>query len=944
MRARGLVLVVLVVLGVLGLGGVALAAAPEAPVSEAATGVTLTEAVLHGELSPGAVGKAGWYFAYNTGSSCTGGGRTGLEGEVEGQGVSVQSAVSGLDPGALYTFCLFAVNEAGEETEGSALSFETPTAAPTVSVGEASEVDSASVTLGAQVTANGVATGYHVEYGTSEAYRSSSPEASLGTPAEPVGVQVHLQGLTPGTLYHYRFVVSNERGTGHDVDATFTTATVAPVAAAAVGLPDGRVYEMVTPPSDENAEVHTPEVSDGFPGEVGVQTSSLFQVAVDGDAVAYQGDATPSEGGVGVGGSGAGSQQYLARRSPGGGWVQVSIQPPGNKGADYQGFSSDLAPGILGTTGRQGGTVFGGALSPEALPGGYSDLYSRMLDEGVYRPLFTKAPPYRAEEQFEASEVTLPAGANHGIVFAGGSADFGQLLFEADDALLDGAGSLEKELGEDVKREMGEGKSGNYLYDSVGGQLSLVDVLPDGSVAPDATFGSLTAGNRRRQVKQIPDFGHVISGDGRRVYWTALNTGIVYVREDGVSTVPVSVGSARFLTATGNGRYAFYTEGDALYRFDAENPQARETLAAPGMGVEGVLGASEDGEDVYFVASGVLAAGATPGQPNLYLVHAGGAAAVTFIATLSSEDGSLVGPWGKPGGALSVPLIGDLVPAVGLHTAEVAPGGSALVFMSSQSLKAEGFPQGYANQGQDEVYVYDPGSGKLFCVSCDRSGGVGSSSGYLPVSFGLVYQVQWMSDDGSRVFFDSPSALVPQDVNGRQDVYEWEREGTGSCGAGAVGGCVYLLSGGTGSSISALIGASADGTNVFFVTRAQLTPEDDNEEFDLYDARVGGVSPAPSVACSGVACPSAPVAAPGFATPSSATYNGGGNIAPPPVAKGVKVKAKQLTRAQKMAAALRLCKRVAKRARSGCVVRARRRYGSVGSAKRASRSATKGRR
>jgi hypothetical protein len=41
-----------------------------------------------------------------------------------------------------------------------------------------------------------------------------------------------------------------------------------------------------------------------------------------------------------------------------------------------------------------------------------------------------------------------------------------------------------------------------------------------------------------------------------------------------------------------------------------------------------------------------------------------------------------------------------------------------------------------------------------------------------------------MSDDGSYVFFDTDDALVPQDTNGTQDVYEWED------------GHVYLISGG----------------------------------------------------------------------------------------------------------------------------------------------------
>ena len=38
-----------------------------------------------------------------------------------------------------------------------------------------------------------------------------------------------------------------------------------------------------------------------------------------------------------------------------------------------------------------------------------------------------------------------------------------------------------------------------------------------------------------------------------------------------------------------------------------------------------------------------------------------------------------------------------------------------------------------------------------------------------------------VSEDGGRVFFNSSDALVPQDMNGTEDVYEWQREGVGSC-------------------------------------------------------------------------------------------------------------------------------------------------------------------
>ena len=109
------------------------------------------------------------------------------------------------------------------------------------------------------------------------------------------------------------------------------------------------------------------------------------------------------------------------------------------------------------------------------------------------------------------------------------------------------------------------GEDGNYLYDVAGGKLSLVDVLPageGGGVVGDATFGAppfLDGADRY----DPPDFGGVISGDGSRVYWTDLRTGVVYVRVGGVSTTRVSVGAARYWASAADGRYAFYTEGAA---------------------------------------------------------------------------------------------------------------------------------------------------------------------------------------------------------------------------------------------------------------------------------------------------------------------------------------------------------------------------------------------
>ena len=178
---------------------------------------------------------------------------------------------------------------------------------------------------------------------------------------------------------------------------------------------------------------------------------------------------------------------------------------------------------------------------------------------------------------------------------------------------------------------------------------------------------------------------------------------------------------------------------------------------------------------------------------------------------------------------------------------------------------------------------------KLTCISCNRTGeppenihpkgghsANGLVSAFLPVSRMSDYARRWMSEDGDRIFFDSVDALVPQDTNEANDVYEWERNGSGSCNE--VNGCIYLITSGVGSEGSYLIDSSTSGNDVFFTTRARLVAEDENENIDAYDARVDAPVPAVAPACTGSGCQGVPSAPPIFATPASVTYDGVGNF------------------------------------------------------------------
>ena len=287
----------------------------------------------------------------------------------------------------------------------------------------------------------------------------------------------------------------------------------------------------------------------------------------------------------------------------------------------------------------------------------------------------------------------------------------------------------------------------------------------------------------------------------------------------------------------------------------------------------------------------------------------------------------------------------------------------------------------------EEVFLYDAHTASLTCVSCDPTGArprgvldvyeggegigllvdrhsiwnerwlAGSIPGWTPQSLtGALYQSRYLSDNG-RLFFDDADALLPavttatrgEEVAGQQqqvgveNVYEYEPAGVGSC-VSASGGCVSLLSSGDSPEESAFLEATPEGEDVFFLTAAQLSPQDSDTAFDIYDARVctpGSPCLAPPplapAGCSEAdACrPVSPPAQTPDAPSGSASYTGPGNsISPPPKheAKATKNAVKAPTRAQQLAKALEACRRQhphSKKKRNSCETRARKRYGPI---------------
>ncbi len=216
-----------------------------------------------------------------------------------------------------------------------------------------------------------------------------------------------------------------------------------------------------------------------------------------------------------------------------------------------------------------------------------------------------------------------------------------------------------------------------------------------------------------------------------------------------------------------------------------------------------MLGASSDGSYVYFVARGNLAAGATSGDRNIYVNHAG---TTEFIATA---------PEGNPADGYSFYVTPD-----GLHAA----------FTSAAPRP------GYDNAGFAEAYRYEFGkAAALQCASCRPNGEPSTASASIAG--------RALSDNGDRLFFQSSDAVIFQAQSTLANVFEY------------VGGEIHLLTPGDGSA-GVLLGASASGDDVFIASFQELSPQGQGSVFSIYDARVNAEVPvveAPAP-CQGEGC------------------------------------------------------------------------------------------
>jgi hypothetical protein len=861
----------------------------------------------------------------------------------------VSAQITGLEPGVSYHYRLSAANSNGSST-GLDREVSTPPLAK-IDSATASNLTATTADLSVVINPGGLGTTYHLEYGPSTAYGHIIPLApeSIGAGTTDIPRTQHITGLTSDTLYHWRVIATNAAGTSTGVDHTFIYPT-----SGSGTLPDGRGYEMVTPVAKNAALLGN--IFLGLQPDVSSDGSRLVLSSLQcfGDAVSC----IAKRGGVGM--------SYEFTRGVGG-WVAGATAP---SAAQFEGNS------ILNVNADAGSALF----SIPTPPYGEDDFYARYSD-GSLTDIGPVTPPELGARGPGGSLILAAADMSHVVVQEVSS------VWPFDESM--GASVLEY-VGSGNSRPVLVGVSGgagsSALVSVCGTTLGAgaVPVASDSAVSSDGRVVFFTA-------ERCPEVGGHPGVPGDEVWARVGGSESVELSgsECGGGGEPDEIGcraaealpaDAAFQGASVDGSKAFFTStqqltdsasedsseadtakgsgcaeavgvnGCSLYEYDLESRRlvgvSAGDVSGGGPRVQGVVAISSDGSRVYFVARGVLSAEvnargqvAVDGGENLYVFgrdagHPEGW--VRFIATLNAAVGARSDSrqWQS-----------------GVEWGNVSSDGRFLVFTSQAPLTAD---DTRVDGGASQVFRYDDATGALVRVSIGDGGfndngnaGVGEASivkGSELTRFvgGSGRRDPTMSDDGRRVFFMSPVALTPGTLNDvvignksgeveyAQNIYEFEE------------GRVSLISGGRDVSVVAnptcilfssvcLVGVDVSGDNVFFTTTDRLVAGDTDTQVDFYDARVcSAVSPcvaagAPEAAgCLGEVCHGVPVVQPGVPGGGSSTLSGLGNVVPGPPSKP-----KPLSRAQKLARALKVCRHShprSRKLRAGCERAARKRY------------------
>lgn len=676
-------------------------------------------------------------------------------------------------------------------------------------------VSATGATLWAEINPNGSFTSYRFEYVTDDAYRKSGFAGASTLP--PSGPPVGIGGGNTAVPINRHLSGLTPATTYHY--RVWATNSVEAIFGAEHVLSTQESTNLFVLPDGRAWEMVSPVEKEGGAIQGPGQNfgGDLDQAAAQGDLFTYS-----SATAFGQAPGAPPASQYLAARGASG-WSSANVSTPlhaaayGDEpnGVPYRLFSTDLGRGLLfggDCRAEEGECAFANPPLPDS--GAPSSGYANYyLRDSVGGGLTALL----GQSNFAESSLGPKALQAH---FVAASPDLFHVVLSSCAALTPDASEAPSAPGRCDSEELNL-----YKWSSSG--LSLINILPGDT---EGTTGAEIAASLG-----------AVSADGSRVYWSL--GGDLYLREAGqsVQVDATAGGGGSFQTASADGSIAYFIKAAHLYRWSAQTQTA--TDVTPAGGVAGVLGASADGLSVYYQDATGL--------------------------ELRQEDTTT-----QLAAGASVASSTDYPPSTG--TARVSPDGAHLAFLSAAELT------GADSAGFTQAYLYGPppggGSPLMSCASCNPSGEKTQGSASFPGappngSPATPYKPRVLSANGQRLFFEVGDSLASQDTNLAPDVYQWESKSTGSCQRAP--GCVNLISSGRSAGGSTFLDASADGSDVFFLTNASLVGSDPGS-VDIYDAKVGGgfAEAAKPIPCIADACQALP-AAPDDPTPGTLVPNSG---------------------------------------------------------------------
>jgi hypothetical protein len=844
---------------------------------------------------------------------------------------TVSASLSGLDPNSDYRFRVLTNKGSGAtDVVSPSLGFKTVAPPPVITDVGAVQVADTSARLVGTIDPRNTETGYVFQYGTTPALGSSTAPLNIGSGTKPITVSQVVGGLSPDTTYYFRLVATNLTGTATSAGHTLhTRANPLPPASpsncpnAAVRqeqsssfLPDCRAYEMTTP-TDKNQGSAPDGTAVGF--------------SRDGQGVAFCSTALFGEP---AGQMSFTCAPYISRREPSG-WTTSAAGPR------YCPMDRDS---------REFGSAMGVSPSPESYdrlvvtvpeaetcPIPPLDPTAPLPSNNLYREDGTTDP--FSYDLLTPNPTDVVGGQGGELVgrFVVGNDDFNHIVY----------GSTANQTPDSPPQEH-FGKLYDWEeegYDGCaqgGGCLSLLS--RDTSGNPFTTNSTIPGVNIGAAESPLTS---AISSDGERIYFQNRTiSGSVeepkgnceepvcdlYLRENGTTTIHVSatectancgvdsspdifrwadragdkalfVSCAKLTDASAeakscNGSSPVVAEQLKLYRWDRNGAPGHRLVdltvdhePADGSQPDALeqIGASADGDTVYFVAGGQIVSGGPTGSfLKLYRWRwNGGSPGVDYLGPYLStwQNGTTEN---NSNGFESTVLEND--PNADRRHSLVTPDGEYLLIRTKLELDPA------ADRDSDsDLYRWHEG-GDWLCISCQLPGVPSAGhvdsyqtslcGGCFTSTISLEEPEYSISDDGRHVFFSTPDALVPEDVNGEAgcpimsshtfkgnlysctDVYEWHD------------GTVSLVTSGTGSQPFTLIGATHTGEDVFFATGQPMVGWDADNSIDVYDARVGGGFPEPPAQpaiCESEACTGPGTSAPDTSGAGTAVFEGPGN-------------------------------------------------------------------